>query len=273
MEENIFSLLNSSESILVVLPSKPFFDQVAAGLSLFLTLRGEKDISVTCPSDMTVEFNRLVGVNKITKEVGNKNMVIRFADFQAMGIERVSYDIDDGEFKLTVIPKSGIKPPNKDQVVISYSGVSADTIVLIGGANTSHFPILAAKELEGVRKIHLGVRNLVGIDEKMVSIVKPLSSDSELLSSFIKQSGKNVDEDIATNLLAGIESGSNGFGSSLVTADTFQIVADLMRAGGKRTREKEENFPIGTIPQKDENADPKPSQWSGTKVFKGPSIN
>ena len=56
---------------------------------------------------------------------------------------------------------------------------SADTVILVGGANTSHFPILAQKELEGARKVHLGVRNLAGADENLVSFVSQMSSDSE----------------------------------------------------------------------------------------------
>lgn len=274
MEENLFNLLESSNSILILLPSKPYFDQVAAGLSLFLTLRQEKEVAIACPSDMTVEFNRLVGVNKITKELGNKNMVVQFVDYKALGIERVSYDIDDGEFKLTVIPKAGVRPPNKDQVVISYSGVSADTAILIGGANTSHFPELARKELEVTRKIHVGIRELQGADSGIISLTQPSSSDSELVATLIKQSGKSIDEDVATNLISGIESGSNHFSSQQVTAETFQLLADLMRAGGKRKIQGQEtSFPPSSISGEKLQEDETPTDWKGPKIYKSTSIN
>src|SRR3989344_5719320 len=100
MENSFRQIVEESKSILIILPNKPYFDQVAAGLSLFLSLRGSRNTQITSVSPMTVEFNRLIGVNKISQEVGNKNLVIRFTDYKASDIERVSYDIEDGQFKL-----------------------------------------------------------------------------------------------------------------------------------------------------------------------------
>src|SRR3990170_2413379 len=138
MEHSFKNIIDKSKSILILLPTKPFFDQVAAGLSLFLSLREPKQVQICCPSPMTVEFNRLVGVNRISQELGNKNLVIRFADYKASDIERVSYDIENAQFRLTVIPKQKVSPPTKEQVELSYSGISADTVIIIGGANESH---------------------------------------------------------------------------------------------------------------------------------------
>lgn len=277
MEDNLFTQLESSKSLLIMLPNRPYFDQVAAGLALYLVLKNQKEVSITCPSDMLVEFNRLVGVDKITKEIGNKNLVMKFADYQASNIERVSYDIEGGEFKLTVIPKTGSNPPAKDQVLLSFSGVAADTVVLIGGANISHFPALAMSDLQSTRKIHVGVRTLQGISQDIIALARPSSSESELIATFIKQSGKNLDEDIATNLLCGIEAGSGNFSSTLVTAETFQLIADLMRAGGKRSVEEIQaaDFPQGSIPQvqQEEEKVEVPSDWQGPKIYKGTSVS
>src|SRR5690554_7864489 len=105
MENSFKSVVDQSRSILVLLPSKPFFDQVAAGLALYLALRDQKQVQIATDSEMIVEFNRLIGVNKITQDIGSKNLIIRFVDYPANDIERVSYDIEDGQFKLSVIPK------------------------------------------------------------------------------------------------------------------------------------------------------------------------
>ncbi|MEK7111768.1 MAG: hypothetical protein AAB875_00410, partial [Patescibacteria group bacterium] len=94
MTENpLGSLIESSRSILILLPTKPYFDQVAAGLALYLALRETKETIIASPSPMLVEFNRLVGVNKVTLELGNKNLSIRFSNYRANDIEKVSYDI------------------------------------------------------------------------------------------------------------------------------------------------------------------------------------
>ena len=79
MENSLLTLIDSAASVLIVLPTKPYFDQVAAGLSLYLSVHDRKEASIFCPSPMTVGFNRLIGVNKISTELGNKNLTIKFA--------------------------------------------------------------------------------------------------------------------------------------------------------------------------------------------------
>lgn len=297
MDNSFKNQIDSAKSVLILLPSKPYFDQVAAGLSLFLAMGSIKDVQISCPSPMLVEFNRLVGVDKITSELGSKNLIIKFANYDATGIERVSYDIENGEFRLTIIPKSGVNSPNKDQVIFDHSGVAADTILLIGGANETHFPALSLKDFEKVKLIHIGVRELaVSAGKEVISFARASSSISELVASLIKESGWQIDADIATNILMGIEAGTNGYTSNFVSADTFQMIADLLRLGGKRHTDeiKRQQFPQGAIPQPlpiqpqtlsevksdvqtqqvedKENVEP-PKDWLNTpKIYKGTSV-
>src|SRR3972149_3423521 len=142
MDNSLLSLIDSTSSVLVVLPTKPYFDQVAAGLSLYLSIVGRKDVSVFCPSPMMVGFSRLIGVDKISAELGKKNLTIKFVKYEASNIDKVGYDIENGEFKLTITPKAGFISPQKDQITMDYSGTTADLVMLVGGANDSHFPIL-----------------------------------------------------------------------------------------------------------------------------------
>lgn len=253
MENSFKSVIDQSKSVLILLPTKPFFDQVAAGLGLFLALRQDKDVQVYSPSPMTVEFNRIIGVNRITQEMGNKNLIIRFTDYKADDIERVSYDIENSQFRLTVIPRQRIVPPSKDQVELSYSGISADTVIMVGGTNESHFPVIGYKELTSANIIHVGIKDLtLSSNKTYLSFSRPVSSVSEVVADLIKESGILIDEDIATNLLMGIESASDNLSDANVTAETFAVVSDLMRSGGKRTisqpQAKREQFPQGAIP-------------------------
>ena len=139
MDNSFKSLIDSATSIAIVLPTKPYLDQVAAALALYVSLKPTKDITVTSPTPPTVEFSRLIGVDKISAELGNKNLVITFPNYQATNIERVSYDIEEGQFKLSVIPKQGFESPTSEQTKFEYAGGKADLILLIGGANESHY--------------------------------------------------------------------------------------------------------------------------------------
>jgi len=292
MDKSLKSLIDPASSVLILLPTKPYFDQVAAGLGLFLALKDEKEVNISCPSEMIVELNRLIGIDQVSKDLGNKNLVISFLDYQSIGIERVGYDIEDREFKLTVIPKPGVAPPKKEQVSLNYSGVSADVVILIGGANESHFQALGQKELVGVNIVHIGTRALLSEGDKQVmSLASPASSVSELTYTLIKESGFNISSDAATNFLLGITAGSNNFSSEAVSANTFQIVADLMRAGGSRRREVKRSYPQGSIPgdlqqarkmpikqeerveEKDQETKDTPKNWVGPKIYKGTTVS
>lgn len=274
MENSFKTQIDSAKSVLIMLPTRPYFDQVAAGLSLFLSLKTSKDVSVFSPTEMTVEFNRLVGVNKIAKELGNKNLVLKFTNYKANAIERVSYDIEDGEFRLTVIPKQGNNPPDRGSIDMGYSGVASDTVILIGGANESHFPSLSSKDFAGVKLLHVGIRQLNLGDKELISFARPSSSISELVAHLLKESGYQLDSDISSNVLMGIEEGSQNFTSQGTSADTFQLFADLMRAGGqRRPKEDERDFVTGSIPQIEDKPEESPKDWTGPKIYKGTTLS
>lgn len=254
MENSFRTLLDSARSILIVIPSKPYFDQVAGALSLYLSLREHKEVSIMSPTPMTVEFNRLIGVNKITQDLGNKNLMIKFSGYEASNIERVSYDIENRQFQLTVIPKPGVNAPNKDQVELSYTGFSNDVVILIGGANESHFPLLAAKDAQKAKIMHIGIRDIASSSSsKIISFDRPASCDSELVAALLIEANYALDSDSATNLLMGIEEGSSNYTSPGVSAQTFEVVSTLMRAGGTRLHQNtptitQSDFPPGALP-------------------------
>ena len=279
MDKSFSSLINESESILVILPQNPSFDEVAAGLSLFLSIRDRKETSIYCSSPMLVEFNRLVGVNKITQELGNKNLVMRFEDYPAKSIERVSYDIEKEQFRLTIIPKAGAASPKKNQVNLSHSGVVANTVFLISGKSQNDFPALSSKDLRRSRLVHIGTRQLnTGDATSVSSFARPASCVSEAVASLIKENNLSLDNDTATNLLAGIEKASRQYSSSEVTAETFELVAYLMKKGGRRTpsdAQFKKPFPGKIKKETIEKEKPKetPRSWLEPKIYKGTDIS
>lgn len=286
MDNSFSSIIESANSVLILLPTKPYFDQVAAGLSLYLSLKKQKEVNISCPSEMIVEFNRLIAIDKISTELGSKNLTIKFPDYNASDIERVSYDIENGEFKLTVIPKPGFLSPKKEQLEIYNSGISADTVILVGGGNITHFPLVTTKDFSNSKLIHIGTRDIE--HDGLMSFSRLSSSVSEIVTSLIEEGNFYLDPDIATNLIAGIEEASKDFKGPEVTADTFQKIANLMKSGGRRiTFEKEEvigNYPPGSIPQgpykNDVNLEEKraqekktPPDWLAPKIYKGNTVS
>lgn len=289
MENSFASLISSANEILILLPNKPYLDQVAASLSLYLSLLGTgKKVSVFCPVTMTTEYSRLIAVDKITNDLENHNLTIKFINYEATNVDKVNYDIEGGQFKLIITPKSGFKSPNRDQIDINYSGISSDLTILIGGANDSHFPILTKNEFKNSKLVHVGTRLLEILNNELeiLSFAKPASSTSELIAALLTESGFTIDADIATNLLAGIEDQSKNFQNSDVTAYTFLVFAELLKLGGKRMSKiiSAKNYPQGSIPTRPfnqmtpEEAEKElnqeiPASWSEPKIFTGTSLS
>lgn len=299
MNNSFKNLIDSALEVLILLPSEPNVDQVSAGLSLYLTLRSLKNTSISCDTPMTTEFNRLIGVDKISEELGSKNLTIKFTNYNAEDVDKVSYDIENGEFKLTISPKLGFNSPTKDQLNISYSGVGVDTVILIGGKNEKSFPILENSDFKNAKLIHIGTRLLEVENElQILSFASPASGVSELTASLIKESGFSIDPDIATNLLSGIEDSSNSFQSPEVTALTFEIFAELLKLGGQRMPKiiPSKSFPQGSIPtepftsgklrqvkqvektakvdeQKEDEIEEIPPSWTEPKVYTGTTVS
>ena len=284
MDNSFTSLIDSSASTLILLPNKPYFDQVAGGLGLFLSLRDRKETQISCPSALTVEFHRLIGVNKISSELGNKNLTIRFTNYNPQDVERVSADIENNEFKLMVVPKAGVVAPKKEQINVSFSGVSADLVILIGGANESHFPQLTTSDLADAKIAHIGTRDLsVSAERGVSSFARPASTISEIIAAQIFENDLPMDVDIATNLASGIEEGTNSFQAAEVTAETFAIFAELLKRGARRiSKEKvqKEASPAGSIPGEVPQAPVQkpqpgkaPKDWLEPKIYKGTTVS
>lgn len=272
MDNSFKNLIDSAQEVLILLPSKPFTDQVAGGLALYLSLVATgKTVSISCPAPMITEFSRLIGVDKISSDLGNKNLVISLKNYDANSVDKVSYDIIEGQFKLTISPKAGQKSPTKEQLDINYSGASGDLVILIGGANDSHFPALTKEEFKSAKLVHIGTRllEILNSDLQVLSFARPASSTSELVANLVKESEFAVYADIATNLLAGIEDQSKGFQSSDVTADTFTIFAELLNLGGKRMPKlvPAKSYPVGAIPNQPYNKQSQPVQASTVAKF------
>jgi hypothetical protein len=239
MENSFTALLGTAKSVVLMVPSKPFFDEVASSLSLYLALKNSgKAVSVVCPSPMTVEYNRLVGIDKVATSLGGVvgNLVIQFDGYDATKIDRVSYDVDGSTFKLTVIPKAGNQSPTQSQVkLVGGDNQTFDLLVFIGGDDMDHFPLINLQTPPTAKLVHIGIKMLGKLGTlPVVSFAKPASSVSEVVTGYIKEMNLAIDKDMATNLLGGIEAHTQSFIAGTVTPVTFEMAAELIKLGGVR---------------------------------------
>jgi len=238
--EPISQSLQTAKTVLILLPQNPNLDTVAAGLALYLSLKKNSNLSLTigCSTPMTVNFNRLFAVDKIKSHIGNQNLVIEF-DYPEDSIEKISYDKDSQKCYITIEPKSGMNPLDPQSVKYSYTGSSADIIFVIGARTPEDLGALYQEEKKLLDNKTKTLVNLSHLDKNAqfgtVNIYDPTASScSEITTSVLQGLSLTIDADIATNLLAGIEANTNNFTSPNVTADTFTLIAQLMKLGAKK---------------------------------------
>lgn len=291
--------IQEAQKTLIVLPKNPSFDQVAAALSLFLTLEAAgKNTSTICSSPMTVEFNHLVGVDRIKDKAQGKDLIVSF-NYSPDQIERVSYNDDGNRPNVVIQPKTGAPPLTEKLALFSYAGAGADLVISLG-----------IRELSQLRAS--GVENsqfLINLDTHpsnsqfgQLNIVdSQASSFSEIALAIIAGLGLRLETDTAQNLIDGLWVASQGLTSPQVSADTYEAVAMALRAGAKKPQatvsqpvftppkkfepKEEKSFPS---PAKKTESQPKdkpaeektqsdsgkpPADWFEPKIFRGTDIS
>lgn len=180
-------------------------------------------------------------LDDLKTEIGHQNLLVSF-DYNEEAVDKVSYHIGEetNKFYLTIKPKKGYEPLKSDTVEFSYTGAEADLVILVG-----------VSSLEELEQLYFGYEKLyqdsavIAINEYQTSFgtvkydLEESTSYSELVAVLMNETELVIDQESATQLLSGIEQESKGFRSPKTSADTFEVVAKLMRLGAVRLEEKE----------------------------------
>ena len=227
--------LGTAQTVLLTIPENPSQDMVASALAFYLSLKlSGKTTSIVASSSPVVRDSHLVGLDKITTDVGGANLVITL-DVPENAIDKVTSNTEGGHLNLIINPAKGVVPITADNVKFGYSGAAADLVIVIGAADLKDVGELSEKEHElfAVERV-VNISNQVG-SFGSVNLTDPSSSNSELITALLKELGLPLDIDIAGNLMQGIESATSGLSSPNMTADTFEALAILYRNGARRT--------------------------------------
>lgn len=229
-------MLENSQSLLVVISEDSSPEEIVSSIGLHLVLRNSgKDsriVSVKPLSDITAN---LPGADQVAQELGNENLTISF-DYSEEKVDKVSYHIgeDTKKFYLTIKPKSGQPPLDTSTLEFNYTGASADLIIVSG-----------VTDLEELLQLYYGYENVYN-DTPIISFGSKHPESSTLqveepgvssVVQWVKQLQHlafPLTADAATNFLYGIEYTTKGLTSQSVNAETFETVANLLRAGAKR---------------------------------------
>jgi nanoRNase/pAp phosphatase (c-di-AMP/oligoRNAs hydrolase) len=226
--------LPPAKDILVIIPQNPTLDKVAAGLALYLSLKKQgKQVIIACPSEMTVAFNRLFAVNKIQKQIGNRDLTITFKG-QKDKIEKIFSQTQGEDLNLVIEPRTGCTAVSQNQVSFSYSGAQADIIFILGATkpeDLGKFYTVEKKIFEQALTVNLDFQGQNSRFAKLNLVSSEFASCSELVVYLMQNLNLPADQDIATNLFSGIKANNSNFLAANVKATTFEAAAWCLRKG------------------------------------------
>lgn len=236
-------LFDNAESVLVVCASNATHDSLRAAASLYGVLKSDTKKSVkllyakkASGKNKKNGSENIAYLDEAQGDIGHENLCISL-DYLEESVDKVSYHVNEDvkKFYLTIKPKKGALPLSNKNVDFSYTGADADMIILVG-----------VNDLESLGKLYFGYESLfntatlVSVNSHETSFgnlkldVSGVSSFSEFVAWLLVGLGVAIDSDSATNLLAGIDKKTKGFKSYSATADTFEVVSKLIRAGARR---------------------------------------
>lgn len=244
--ELLVSEFSQAQTILIIVSTTAKPDSVAAATALSLALnQAGKDATLMTPDvenlHMEAMTQHIQGFESISTELGNRNLQISFP-YTPEKVDKVNYHIDEDNqrFFLTIEPQAGVKPLSTELIDFSLVGADADLIFLFG-----------VQDFELLDQLYFGYERLY--DEATTVSINSFSSSvgdvkldygakssvSEGVVELLEQLHIPLTSDAATNLLLGISVATNQFSSLTTSADTFERVAQLLRAGARRIKLKD----------------------------------
>ena len=238
-------LFTQADSVLIIYSADALRDHLFAATALYKTFQqlANKEVTLLSSEDLSQAEPDIVYLNETKTEIGHKNLCISF-DYLQDSVEKITSAIDEDSKKLhiTIKPKKGVAPLSKDNVSFSHTGAEADMVILVG-----------VDDLASLEQLYIGYENLyqttalVSINSYETAFgnlkldILGSSCVSEFVAWLLKDLRYQIDHEVATNLLAGIDEETDNLESYLATADTFEIISYLLRSGARRFAREQQN--------------------------------
>lgn len=236
--QQAYGFLTKSKNILIALPQQPSTDAIASGLALYLMLQKlEKNVKVVASNFELVPSHHFLAKSKeIETELTQLRKFIISVDTKDAPVEELSYDMVGDLLQIYITPKNGSL--TNENIKTSAGNYNFDCIL-----------ILDAPSLPSLGKIFEDNADffyqtpIINIDHHssneqfgQINIVDLVATSvSEIIFEILREFGHNVlDEQIATNLLAGIIAKTKSFRSLSATPKSLNIASHLIAQGARR---------------------------------------
>lgn len=224
--EKLAEKLANSQNILIGIGPDFLFDELAAGLSLGLSLeKAGKKITIFSTKLPQVAQASLFGISKISNTLNSGNLVISIPDALNL-VDKVTHYLEGETLNIVVHPLAGNPNLSEEKITIKTLQNSPDLIILV---NTTWLQLqdkLSTQEQKiysEVPKVIVGkVFDYQGDDIPISS--SESASLSEIIFWILRKLELPMDADCASNLFQGMEFATR-FAPPQATVSTFEAAA------------------------------------------------
>ncbi len=259
-------LVNEAKKIMILV-SESDFDQLAAGLSLYLSfVDAQKKTEIFTPKIQNENLADLAGTQALKTDLGADYLSIIF-DYPLEKIDRVSSDDSEGKLKLTVITRADAEEIKPEQIIIHPQQGRPDLGFVFGDEKNFNLPDdWFTKAGNWVWLNHLpGEKNWANI-----SLIEPELSYSELIARIIHSMGLPMNSQVGKNLFLGIKQATGSF-EKITDYHTLETAALCFKTfQSASSRPTFEEIPIEAVESKEPTSVfGQASSFPVPKIFKG----
>lgn len=246
LEQQIFKQVERSENILITFNADWNGDAVASALALSLFLKGlDKKVDIAAHLDTNdglqtknaTAWNFLPAYASIGHDLKNLRKFIVSLDISQATINQIKYTVDGQKLNFIISPAKGWFSP--EDISTSSSGFKYDLVFVVDTPDLESLAAIYDNNVEFFYKT-----TIINIDHRASNeeygqinyLDLNVVSTAEIIFNLLKQQSpdKNLNEDIATCLLAGIISKTKNYKSPNLTPRTLLTSSKLIGMGAKR---------------------------------------
>lgn len=236
-KEQIIDQINKSEAILICTSKNPTGDALGAALGFYLALKKlGKKTDIVSPTGIQNKYTFLPSADLITHKLEGAKDYILSLDIDKEKLQQLRYEVSEKKLRIFITAKNG--ELKESSINIESSKFKYDLIFVIGTSDLENLGSVYDDNSElfyeapvvnidhNPSNEYFGKINLVDV---------AVSSSSEIVFNLIASLDEKLfDENIATNLLAGITSETESFQNKNTTPKAFLTAASLVSHGADK---------------------------------------
>ncbi|MFA6096230.1 MAG: DHH family phosphoesterase [Candidatus Paceibacterota bacterium] len=236
-KEQIIDQINKSETILICTSKNPNGDALGAALGFYLALKKlGKKTDIVSPTGIVSKYLFLPSANLITHKLEGAKDYVLSLDIDKEKLQQLRYEVSEKKLRIYITAKSGELKENN--ISIESARFKYDLIIVVGTGDLENLGTIYDDNSElfyeapvvnidhNPSNEYFGKINLVDVT---------VSSSSEIIFNLISSIDEKLfDENISTNLLAGIISETESFQNKNTTPKAFLAAASLVSFGANK---------------------------------------